>query len=171
MESRLTTSAAEPRSQLPQHVATAIERFTGRTWLLTSLLDWLERPGTRGIVLTGDPGTGKSMVAAWLAGFGPPPGDAADACRLNRLRSRVKAAHFCVAGTGSTSAQSCAESLARQLTHSVQGFGAKDGSNNGSGNSVRFTDGRQVFTGAAEAAVPAGDNDTTNRQRRDASKD
>jgi hypothetical protein len=53
---------------------------------------------------------------------------------------------------------------------SVQGFRAKDGSNNGSGNSVRFTDGRQVFTGAAEAAAPAGDNDTANRQRRDASK-
>lgn len=52
----------------------------------------------------------------------------------------------------------------------VQGFRAKDGSNNGSGDSVRFTDGRKVFTGAAEAALPARDNDTTNQQRRDASK-
>jgi hypothetical protein len=62
------------------------------------------------------------------------------------------------------------ETLKKGDVISVQGFRAKDGSNNGSGNSVRFTDGRQVFTGAAEAAVPTGDNDTTNRQRRDASK-
>ena len=53
---------------------------------------------------------------------------------------------------------------------SVQGFRAKDGSNNGSGNSVRFTDGRQVFTGAAEAAAATGDNVAPNRQRRDPSK-
>src|ERR1700730_17590249 len=44
---------------------------------------------------------------------------------------------------------------------SVQGFRAKDGSNNGSGGSVRFVDGRQVFTGAAEEATPPGNNDTT----------
>jgi hypothetical protein len=36
----------------------------------------------------------------------------------------------------------------------VQGFRAKDGSNNGSGGNVTFADGRKVFTAGAEDAVP-----------------
>jgi len=36
----------------------------------------------------------------------------------------------------------------------VSGFRAKDGSNNASGGSVTFEDGRNVFTGSAEDAVP-----------------
>src|SRR5438552_4394971 len=38
----------------------------------------------------------------------------------------------------------------------VDGFRAKDGSNNASGGNVTFTDGRKVFAGAAEDAVPQG---------------
>ncbi|MEQ1946953.1 MAG: DUF6152 family protein [Bryobacteraceae bacterium] len=37
----------------------------------------------------------------------------------------------------------------------VDGFRAKDGSNNGSGGRVTFTDGRSVFTAGAEDAAPA----------------
>jgi hypothetical protein len=36
----------------------------------------------------------------------------------------------------------------------VEGFRAKDGSYNASGGNVTFTDGRKVFAGAAEDAVP-----------------
>jgi hypothetical protein len=36
----------------------------------------------------------------------------------------------------------------------VEGFRAKDGSNNASGGNVTFADGRKVFAGAAEDAVP-----------------
>lgn len=36
----------------------------------------------------------------------------------------------------------------------VTGFRAKDGSNNASGGNVTFSDGRQVFAGAAEDVVP-----------------
>src|SRR5262249_36923713 len=36
----------------------------------------------------------------------------------------------------------------------VDGFRAKDGSNNGSGGNVTFSDGRKVFAGAAEDVVP-----------------
>ena len=36
----------------------------------------------------------------------------------------------------------------------VDGFRAKDGSNNGSGGNVTFADGRKVFAGAAEDVVP-----------------
>jgi hypothetical protein len=37
----------------------------------------------------------------------------------------------------------------------VDGFRAKDGSNNASSGTVTFTDGRKVFTAAAEDAVPS----------------
>jgi len=36
----------------------------------------------------------------------------------------------------------------------VQGFRAKDGSNNASGGTVTFSDGRRVFTASSEDAVP-----------------
>ncbi len=36
----------------------------------------------------------------------------------------------------------------------VEGFRAKDGTNNASGGNVTFADGRKVFAGAAEDAVP-----------------
>jgi hypothetical protein len=36
----------------------------------------------------------------------------------------------------------------------VEGFRARDGSNNGSGGKVTFADGRSVFTASAEDAVP-----------------
>jgi hypothetical protein len=38
----------------------------------------------------------------------------------------------------------------------VQGFRARDGSNNASGGTVTFTDGRQVFTASPEDARPEG---------------
>ena len=41
----------------------------------------------------------------------------------------------------------------------VEGFRAKDGSNNASGGNVTFADGRKVFAGAAEDVVP-GSNST-----------
>jgi len=39
-------------------------------------------------------------------------------------------------------------------TVNVEGFRAKDGSNNGSGGHVTFADGRKVFAGSAEDVVP-----------------
>jgi hypothetical protein len=36
----------------------------------------------------------------------------------------------------------------------VEGFRAKDGSNNGSGGNVTFADGRRVFAGSAEDVAP-----------------
>jgi hypothetical protein len=47
------------------------------------------------------------------------------------------------------------DSLKVGETVSVQGFRAKDGSNNASGNILTFSDGRQVFPGALEVgSVP-----------------
>lgn len=43
------------------------------------------------------------------------------------------------------------------MTIKVDGFRAKDGSNNGSGGKVTFADGRMVFTASAEDRLPGGD--------------
>jgi hypothetical protein len=40
----------------------------------------------------------------------------------------------------------------------VEGFQARDGSNNASGGTVTFTDGRRVFTASAEDKAPASEN-------------
>jgi hypothetical protein len=40
------------------------------------------------------------------------------------------------------------------MTITVEGFRAKDGSNNGSGGKVTFPDGRNVFTAGSEDRVP-----------------
>jgi len=56
--------------QLPESIATTIHHFTGRTWLLPPLLNWLERSQQRYCIITGAPGTGKSAIVAWLASTG-----------------------------------------------------------------------------------------------------
>jgi hypothetical protein len=109
--------------ELPKRVAENIDRFTGRAWLLLDILDWLERSNERVFLLTGDPGTGKSSVAAWLAGFGPKPVDPGQALKLESLRGRIKAAHFCVAESGTIAPQALARHIAEQLARKVEGFG------------------------------------------------
>ena len=52
---------------LPKRIADNIQNFTGRTWLLDPVINWLEKTEDRFFILTGDMSTGKSMVAAWLA--------------------------------------------------------------------------------------------------------
>jgi len=47
---------AEEKSQLPPIIAAQIDRFSGRTWLLPPLLDWLEHGAQRIFLLTGGPG-------------------------------------------------------------------------------------------------------------------
>lgn len=58
---------------LPEQISKYIDQFTGRAWLLPRILNCYENSIERMFLITGDPGTGKSMVAAWLAGSGPLP--------------------------------------------------------------------------------------------------
>jgi hypothetical protein len=104
---------------LPKTVAANIEHFSGRTWLLPTLLDWFEQTDARMFILTGEPGTGKSTVAAWLAGAGPWPSGADAKSQLEQIRSQIKAAHFCVAASDSAAPKAFAQSMAEQLTHNV----------------------------------------------------
>jgi tetratricopeptide (TPR) repeat protein len=108
--------------QLPESIANTIHHFTGRSWLLPPLLNWLERSHQRYFIITGAPGTGKSAIADWLAGTGSLPADPEASHQLAYLRSQVGATHFCIAASGSTDPRNLAKSIAEQLTHTAQGF-------------------------------------------------
>lgn len=122
---------------LPEKVSQYIDQFTGRTWLLPKILDWFENSNERLLLITGDPGTGKSLVAAWLAGSGPLPEEPAPGLalpgdvlfnnlapreQLRRLRGHVRAAHFCQADGDSIQPAELAKNLANQLTGTLPGF-------------------------------------------------
>jgi hypothetical protein len=108
--------------ELPRNVAKNIDLFTGRAWLLPKLLEWWDRGNERLFLLIGGPGTGKSMILAWLAGFGPLPQMLLAQSQLVRVRAVVKAPHFCQAGSRNVSPQAFAESIANQLTRKVKAF-------------------------------------------------
>ena len=107
---------------LPRHVADNIARFSGRDWVPPMVLDWWERSDRRILLLTGGPGTGKSLLMAWLAGFGPDPDNAPARQALAILRESVKAAHFCQASSRNIAPADFAGNMARQLSANVPGF-------------------------------------------------
>lgn len=108
--------------KLPSRIQENIEQFTGRIWLLPEVLDWVAAKQQRIFLLADGPGTGKSMIMAWLAGHGPLPDDAAARQQLAQIRAQVKAAHFCIAASGETAPRALAQNLAQQLTRNVPGF-------------------------------------------------
>jgi hypothetical protein len=111
-------------TEVPPRLVSGNARFTGRSWALQAIDEWLAA-GTSLLVLTGDPGTGKSALAAWLVGAGPPPSQSEAADALARLRGRWNAVHFCALQweRGSADPRQFAEKLALQLAE-VQGFTA-----------------------------------------------
>jgi len=111
------------RPLLPERISKNIQYFAGRTWLLPKLMEWLENSDERFFILQGAPGTGKSMIMAWIAGIGAAPmEDEAAADNLQYIRSNVKGIHFCIAGTESTEIRVLAENLAQQLGRSIASF-------------------------------------------------
>ncbi|MEG3918531.1 AAA family ATPase [Microcoleus sp. T3_A4] len=84
---------------MPENVATQLkaiaferdlERFTegfiGREWVFEEIDRWLQKENERFFILTGEPGVGKSAIAA----------------RLTQLRLDIAAYHFCIAGRSGT---------------------------------------------------------------------
>jgi hypothetical protein len=111
------TAASPPALTLHQEIAERAGDFVGRAWLLNAVADWADRGPERFLIVTAEPGFGKTAFAAWVAGAGPAPSDPADAARLARLRGFWSAAHFCVARVkeGTVRAEEFALELARQL--------------------------------------------------------
>ena len=100
------------------------DRFAGRLWSLQRVLAWMRDPDTRFFVLTGEPGAGKSALAAWMAGNGVVPADPAAAADLAEARSRWGAVHFCRAKAGGTlDPKTFAASISKQLTVRHPEFG------------------------------------------------
>ena len=63
-----------PDLPIPRETMKAAADFVGRTWVLDEVEVW-QAHGSEGMLLvTGEPGSGKTALAAWLAGGGPPPG-------------------------------------------------------------------------------------------------
>jgi WD40 repeat protein len=108
--------------EVPLHIRKHIDMFTGRTWLLPKLQMWLREHNEPVFLITGLPGVGKSMLAAWLAGFGPAPANPAAAAQLAQVRATIRGAHFCISGA-SVAPQDVIGGLARRLTETLPGFG------------------------------------------------
>ena len=112
----------ETKLHLPSGIADNIDQFAGRSWLLQPILDWLKDPTERLLLITGEPGTGKSMLSAWLAGAGPAPTDDDSRTQLEQIRGQVGAIHFCIAASGNITPKAFAQNMADQLTRSIPGF-------------------------------------------------
>lgn len=117
---------------LPSNLTQAnISNFSGRQWVLPAIVNWFEQRKDRLFLLTGGPGTGKSLFTAWLAGSGPEPQDPVSRQQLRQLRSATKAAHFCQASSRSISPHAMSENMANQLMTSLDGFAAAFASTSG----------------------------------------
>jgi hypothetical protein len=90
--------------------------------VLDKVLDWLgDRRAPRVLLVTGEPGCGKTALSAWLAA----PGDALPAGPLKDVRRAWTARHFCMAEErrGSVAPAGFAQSLAQQIGERIPEFG------------------------------------------------
>jgi hypothetical protein len=110
--------------ELPKRVADNIGRFAGRAWLLPELSRWWRDGNERCFLLMGGPGTGKSMIVAWIAGFGPAPELAEDAKARDELGRAIKAAYFCQASNSARGPKAFAQLISRRLNDSIPQFAA-----------------------------------------------
>jgi ABC-type molybdenum transport system ATPase subunit/photorepair protein PhrA len=78
---------------IPAAAAARAEAFAGRGWAAREVVDWVASGTERFLVITGEPGSGKTALAAWLAGAGPDPPDPTmvleDTTTLDSMLGRV----------------------------------------------------------------------------------
>lgn len=109
---------------IPAEIAERTKGFVGRDWVVDQVFDWLENGTEQVFLLTGEPGSGKTAVAAWLAGAGPAPQDSHMADKLERIRLAWSAGHFCIGKTHgeSINPNRFASALAQQLSDHIPGY-------------------------------------------------
>lgn len=56
-----------PTVKIPSEIAERTKEFVGREWVVEQVVDWLEKGTEQVFLLTGEPGSGKTALAAWLA--------------------------------------------------------------------------------------------------------
>jgi hypothetical protein len=118
-------SAAPDKRELnfDSYIAERTKQFEGRVWVFERVHEWLTLPGaSRFLLLTGDPGSGKTAIAARLVEFSrgvvtPPP-----TCTKFSV-GFLSAVHFCVARAGNwIDPTSFARSISLQLAEHHQQF-------------------------------------------------
>ena len=81
---------------VPEPIARRAENFVGRRATVERIATWLDSTDPF-LCLTGDPGTGKSALLAWLAGAGRNPADQELGSARTRISQSLDHAHFCIA--------------------------------------------------------------------------
>jgi hypothetical protein len=107
---------------LPKYLADRVADFAGRQWVLDKVADWVsDCDAPRVLLITGEPGCGKTALAAWLAASN----DASPTGPLRDVRSAWTARHFCMAEErrGSVQPARFAQSLAQQIGERIPEFG------------------------------------------------
>lgn len=112
---------------IPQKAERRVAAFVGRRAALRRVAELVDGADRR-LLLTGDPGAGKSSLLAWLAGAGPDPDDASERATRERIASSVVVLHFCDAEGGRAGPsldpwQFC-QTVARQLAARFPAYGS-----------------------------------------------
>ncbi len=109
---------------IPSEIAERTKEFVGRDWVVDHVCDWLKTGTEQVFLLTGEPGSGKTALAAWLAGVGPVPKDGQTADKLAYVRSAWSAGHFCIGRTHGESINPSrfASALGQQLSDRIPGY-------------------------------------------------
>ena len=115
---------------VPSKAAEKADDFVGRQTTLRRIDRWLSADPAEEpvLVLTGDAGTGKSALMAWLCGAGPATTDPELKAARKRVYESLDAIHFCNATTSGTSPSldpsRFATNVSQQLSLRIPGYGA-----------------------------------------------
>jgi hypothetical protein len=85
--------------RVPLQLQDRARQLVGRQWVLEQVLDWLTDGSERYFLMTGEPGSGKSTIAAWLA---MPQLEWRTENPLELVRASWSARHFCMVRDGGT---------------------------------------------------------------------
>lgn len=111
-----------PRDRVPAGVVPDV--LQPRWWAVREVAAWMDSPSTA-LLLTGDVGSGTSVLAAWLAGAGTTPDEPdAPVALLESVRDRWDAVHVSPPGGSGApvDTRSVVRSLAEQLATTVPGW-------------------------------------------------